>query len=74
MEDDDIRCEHCKRLSFWCEIEELSPERCSILQDGEIYYICEYCIGANEVLGEGAEEVEYWNEWVKKKRLENEQS
>ncbi|REK64107.1 hypothetical protein [Brevibacillus sedimenti] len=71
IEDDDlVRCEHCKKLFLWCEIEELSPERCSILRDEEIYYICEYCIGANE----GTGEVEYWNEWVRKKRLENEQS
>ena len=67
--EDTARCEHCEKLTLLCELEELTPKKCSILETGETYLICEYCIGLIETEGEGVEEVEYWNEWVTKKRL-----
>jgi len=47
------RCEHCQNRN---EID-------------EVYKICDFCIEIIEGEGEGEEEVQYWNEWVKKRRL-----
>ncbi|MFP3391039.1 hypothetical protein [Brevibacillus sp. SIMBA_040] len=64
------RCDHCLKINEFWELEKLKLQKCSILQKDETYLLCEYCIGAIEAMGEGVEEVQYWNEWVSNKRLE----
>lgn len=66
------RCDHCLKVFELWELENLTLKRCSILHEDETYLICEFCIGQIESIGEGVEEVQYWNEWVSKKRISNE--
>jgi hypothetical protein len=70
MEDFYPRCEHCLKLVSPGEMDTLTSQKCTILKENEMYLICEYCIGAIECKGEGTGEIEYWNEWVSKKRME----
>ncbi|EST53952.1 hypothetical protein T458_22145 [Brevibacillus panacihumi W25] len=68
-EDQYIKCEHCLNPNDSWQLEILPKTRCSILNENEIYLICDYCIEVIEGEGEGQEEVQYWNEWVMNKRL-----
>jgi len=63
------RCEHCQNRNELWQLEKLTPKKCSILYEDEVYHICDFCIEMIEGEGEGEEEIQYWNEWVKKRRL-----
>ncbi|MGN7472316.1 hypothetical protein [Brevibacillus sp. SAFN-007a] len=65
----DEKCEHCNKIVSPGEIELLDDRKCSILTEDETYKICEYCIGEIEAEKDEYEEIQYWNEWVNKKRI-----
>jgi len=38
------RCEHCQNRNEIWQLETLTPKRCSILNEDEVYHICDFCI------------------------------
>ena len=71
-DNDIVKCDHCNKHFYLWELDKLTPKQCSIIREEDPFLVCEYCTGKIQAIGEGVEEVEYWNEWVTKKRLANE--
>ena len=66
---DFLVCDHCSKKVSPGEIGHLTLSKCDILLEGEMYSICEYCIGDMEgkFMDNGGEK-NYWNQWVMQKR------
>ncbi|HZG82520.1 MAG TPA: hypothetical protein VEZ13_17315 [Brevibacillus sp.] len=69
FEDVYIRCGHCSKFVAPGEIDELSKDICPILQDSEVYHICEYCFGSIEARLDNISA--YWTNWVIHQRNNN---
>jgi len=54
-------CDHCCKNVLDSEIDHLPREiLANFLRKGEYYFICEYCLGHDDL--------EYWKEWIEQKR------
>lgn len=63
------RCDHCNKYVSPGEIERLTIDWCSVINDQDEYLICEYCLGYIETTGDTEEVQRYWNTWVETKKL-----
>ncbi|WP_421617668.1 hypothetical protein ACAF76_006225 [Brevibacillus sp. TJ4] len=68
-DNDIVTCDHCGNFFYLWELVKLTKKECSIISQEDHYLVCEYCTGKIQSIGEGVEEVQYWNSWVRQKRL-----